>query len=249
MRSCRGRRSTSASAPTRSTSAGGPRAHRRDRRRAPPTLTPQAFENDRRRDAVLSMLGFRTLRFTWRQVGLRATSRGAPAVERSHRAGSLPPGWTPTSRSTSTARTHELTVDVRTTLLDLLREHLGLTGARRAATTASAARARSCIDGRRANAASRSRSPTTAPSSRPSRGSPTATSCTRCRRRSSSTTRSSAATARPGQLCSAVGHARARRSRTARRSTRREIRERMSGNICRCGAYPNIVAAIADTVA
>jgi xanthine dehydrogenase YagT iron-sulfur-binding subunit len=25
-----------------------------------------------------------------------------------------------------------------------------------------------------------------------------------------------------------------------------EIRERMSGNICRCGAYPNIVAAIRD---
>ena len=24
-----------------------------------------------------------------------------------------------------------------------------------------------------------------------------------------------------------------------------EIRERMSGNLCRCGAYPNIVAAIA----
>jgi xanthine dehydrogenase YagT iron-sulfur-binding subunit len=26
--------------------------------------------------------------------------------------------------------------------------------------------------------------------------------------------------------------------------TEAEIRERMSGNICRCGAYPNIVAAI-----
>jgi xanthine dehydrogenase YagT iron-sulfur-binding subunit len=26
-----------------------------------------------------------------------------------------------------------------------------------------------------------------------------------------------------------------------------EIRERMSGNICRCGAYPNIVAAIRQT--
>jgi xanthine dehydrogenase YagT iron-sulfur-binding subunit len=25
-----------------------------------------------------------------------------------------------------------------------------------------------------------------------------------------------------------------------------EIRERLSGNICRCGAYPNIVAAIRD---
>jgi xanthine dehydrogenase YagT iron-sulfur-binding subunit len=27
-----------------------------------------------------------------------------------------------------------------------------------------------------------------------------------------------------------------------------EIRERMSGNICRCAAYPNIVAAIRDVV-
>jgi xanthine dehydrogenase YagT iron-sulfur-binding subunit len=25
-----------------------------------------------------------------------------------------------------------------------------------------------------------------------------------------------------------------------------EIRERMSGNICRCGAYPNIVAAVRE---
>jgi very-short-patch-repair endonuclease len=31
-------------------------------------LTPTAFEDDRHRDAHLSMLGFRTLRFTWRQV-------------------------------------------------------------------------------------------------------------------------------------------------------------------------------------
>ena len=43
----------------------------------------------------------------------------------------------------------------------------------------------------------------------------------------------------PGQLCSAVGllnegHA----------HTDDDIRELMSGNICRCGAYPNIVAAI-----
>jgi xanthine dehydrogenase YagT iron-sulfur-binding subunit len=26
-----------------------------------------------------------------------------------------------------------------------------------------------------------------------------------------------------------------------------EVRERMSGNICRCGAYPNILAAIEET--
>ncbi len=45
----------------------------------------------------------------------------------------------------------------------------------------------------------------------------------------------------PGQICSAValvseGHAK----------TDGEVRELMSGNICRCGAYPNIVAAIQD---
>jgi xanthine dehydrogenase YagT iron-sulfur-binding subunit len=43
----------------------------------------------------------------------------------------------------------------------------------------------------------------------------------------------------PGQICSAVGLINEGRARTAD-----DIRELMSGNICRCGAYPNIVAAI-----
>jgi xanthine dehydrogenase YagT iron-sulfur-binding subunit len=43
----------------------------------------------------------------------------------------------------------------------------------------------------------------------------------------------------PGQICSAAGLIAEGRARTAD-----EIRELMSGNICRCGAYPNIVAAI-----
>jgi xanthine dehydrogenase YagT iron-sulfur-binding subunit len=43
----------------------------------------------------------------------------------------------------------------------------------------------------------------------------------------------------PGQICSAIGLMNEGRARTAD-----EIRELMSGNICRCGAYPNIVAAI-----
>ena len=42
-----------------------------------------------------------------------------------------------------------------------------------------------------------------------------------------------------GQICSAAGLIREGRAKTAD-----EIRELMSGNICRCGAYPNIVAAI-----
>ena len=43
----------------------------------------------------------------------------------------------------------------------------------------------------------------------------------------------------PGQICSAVGLFDEGKARTAG-----DIRELMSGNICRCGAYPNIVAAI-----
>ena len=59
----------------------------------------------------------------------------------------------------------------------------------------------------------------------------------------------------PGQICSAVRSRRAKaRGAVDRESsngqddhpemTDDEIRERMSGNICRCGAYPNIVAAV-----
>jgi len=43
----------------------------------------------------------------------------------------------------------------------------------------------------------------------------------------------------PGQICSAAGLIAEGHAKTAS-----EIRELMSGNICRCGAYPNIVAAI-----
>ncbi|HEU0159625.1 MAG TPA: (2Fe-2S)-binding protein [Hyphomicrobiaceae bacterium] len=43
----------------------------------------------------------------------------------------------------------------------------------------------------------------------------------------------------PGQICSAVGLVGEGKAQTAD-----EIRELMSGNLCRCGAYPNIVAAI-----
>src|SRR5215510_13928132 len=48
----------------------------------------------------------------------------------------------------------------------------------------------------------------------------------------------------PGQLCSAIGLMSEGRARTAD-----EIRELMSGNICRCGAYPHIVAAITQVIA
>ena len=43
----------------------------------------------------------------------------------------------------------------------------------------------------------------------------------------------------PGQICSAIGLIAEGKAKSAD-----EIRELMSSNICRCGAYPNIVAAI-----
>ena len=61
----------------------------------------------------------------------------------------------------------------------------------------------------------------------------------------------------PGQICSAIGvldearrgeasHATEDVTATTTRLSDDEIRERMSGNICRCGAYPGIVAAVQD---
>jgi xanthine dehydrogenase YagT iron-sulfur-binding subunit len=47
----------------------------------------------------------------------------------------------------------------------------------------------------------------------------------------------------PGQLCSAMGLVNEGQARTVA-----EVRELMSGNVCRCGAYPQIVAAIAEAM-
>jgi len=47
----------------------------------------------------------------------------------------------------------------------------------------------------------------------------------------------------PGQLCSAAGLMNERPPANAN-----EVRERMSGNLCRCGAYPQIVEAVSRVV-
>jgi xanthine dehydrogenase YagT iron-sulfur-binding subunit len=64
----------------------------------------------------------------------------------------------------------------------------------------------------------------------------------------------------PGQICSAVGmagevrrgvpsHVTADLSASQIELSRDELRERMSGNLCRCGAHNGIIAAIAETYA
>ena len=63
---------------------------------------------------------------------------------------------------------------------------------------------------------------------------------TRCRRPSSATTRQ-CGYCTPGQIMSAVGLL-----GEGRAGSDEDIREFMSGNICRCGAYSNIVGAIRE---
>jgi len=48
----------------------------------------------------------------------------------------------------------------------------------------------------------------------------------------------------PGQILSAVGLL-----AEGRATDEDSLREQMSGNLCRCGAYPNIIAAIRDAAA
>ncbi len=48
----------------------------------------------------------------------------------------------------------------------------------------------------------------------------------------------------PGQICSAQGLI-----NEGRAHTRKEVRESMSGNLCRCGAYTNIADAVCEVLA
>ena len=152
-------------------------------------------------------------------------------------------------------------VDLRTSLLDLLREHLHLTGTKKGCNQGACGACTVLVDGERINCLPGAGRAVPGPRDHDDRGAwPTARRCTRCSRRSSSMTASSAATARPARSArrsawwpscergvpSAVTDDLA--AAAHRRSPDDELRERMSGNLCRCGAYNGIVDAIHASV-
>jgi xanthine dehydrogenase YagT iron-sulfur-binding subunit len=137
---------------------------------------------------------------------------------------------------TVNGETLALTIDTRTSLLDLLREHLGLTGSKKGCDQGQCGACTVLLDGRRANAClalavahDGAEVVTVEGLDHPIQQAfveHDAFQCGYCT---------------PGQLCSAVGLLDEEEQLDAA-----TIRELMSGNICRCGAYPNIVAAIED---
>ena len=135
----------------------------------------------------------------------------------------------------------ELTLAPWTTLLDALRDHLDLTGTKKGCDHGQCGACTILVDGRRINSCLTLAVMTDGASVTTVEGlakdgtlhpvqqafiDHDAFQCGYCT---------------SGQICSAAGLIAEGRARTAD-----EIRELMSGNICRCGAYPNIVAAIQD---
>jgi xanthine dehydrogenase YagT iron-sulfur-binding subunit len=134
---------------------------------------------------------------------------------------------------------HDLALDPRTTLLDLLREHLDLTGTKKGCDHGQCGACTVLIEGRRINSCLTFAAMYDGAQITTIEGLATSGALHPVQQAFIDHDAFQCGYCTSGQICSAIGLIAEGRARTAD-----EIRELMSGNICRCGAYTNIVAAI-----
>jgi xanthine dehydrogenase YagT iron-sulfur-binding subunit len=182
---------------------------------------------------------------TNRRTFLMATASTAagPIFARAAKAAAPPPARNPREPVNATltlnGQEYQLAFDVRTSLLDLLREHLGMTGAKKGCDHGQCGACTVLIDGRRELScltlavAAQGRKVTTI------EGLATNGELHPMQQAFIDNDAFQCGYCTPGQILSAVACV---NENHANNDT--DIREYMSGNICRCAAYPNIVAAV-----
>jgi xanthine dehydrogenase YagT iron-sulfur-binding subunit len=150
---------------------------------------------------------------------------------------------------------HSLTLDPRTTLLDALREHLALTGSKKGCDHGQCGACTVLLDGRRINSCLTLAAMHDGQLITTIEGLAVGETLHPLQAAFIEHNGFQCGYCTSGQICSAVGMLSESRAgapsyvtenlaEAQPRLTDTEIRERMSGNICRCAAYPNIVAAI-----
>jgi xanthine dehydrogenase YagT iron-sulfur-binding subunit len=134
---------------------------------------------------------------------------------------------------------HKLDVAPWTTLVDALREHLDLTGTKKGCDHGQCGACTVLVDGRRINACLALAVMQDGAAVTTIEGLASGSTLHALQQAFIEHDAFQCGYCTPGQICSAAGLIAEGRATSAD-----EIRELMSGNICRCGAYPNILAAI-----
>ncbi len=135
----------------------------------------------------------------------------------------------------------DLAIEPRLTLLDLLREELGLSGTKKGCDHGQCGACTVLIDGKRVNSCLTLAVLQDGVSVQTIEGLATGDALHPLQQAFYEHDAYQCGYCTPGQICSAQGLL-----NEGHGTTREEIREWMSGNICRCGAYPNITEAILE---